>query len=344
MVTMFINAIDQAVIKRYNKDRVPEDQIKVRFVYSPKQRVLNDLLNKAQNLELPVVAVSIAGISRDVNRVFNKLQGSYFVGSDPRFSRNLSQPVPIDLAINVNILTRFQQDMDQILSNILPYCDPYFVISWRTESVPNQEIRSTVVWNGQANVTYPNDLNAGQSARVAADLSFTIKGWLFKTAPDQGDANIYTIISDYSSLSALTTQYALSALDENTERFIINGYPNPVYASPNFINLRTPKTINVYGDYFKRITNVYLSGNTLNGMSLQRPFSGAPTLSAEYVPFYGIKLNQESYRVSNENLISVSVPSLTAGGHLDIIVENQAGYSVLPNKIPIIVPVPYIQH
>ena len=63
MVQMFASAMDDIVVKRYNKYRDAQDSIRCRFVYAPKQRVLADLLDKAQNIQLPVVALTNGGIS-----------------------------------------------------------------------------------------------------------------------------------------------------------------------------------------------------------------------------------------------------------------------------------------
>jgi len=59
-MTQFIAAFNDVTISRYNKDREVQDKINVRYVYSPKDRVLHDLVNKSQHLKLPVVAVSIS--------------------------------------------------------------------------------------------------------------------------------------------------------------------------------------------------------------------------------------------------------------------------------------------
>jgi len=80
MVTQFIAAFDDVVISRYNKDREEQDQINVRYIYAPKQRVLHDIINLNKTLTLPAISVNISGISRDSSRVFNKLDGFYYQG------------------------------------------------------------------------------------------------------------------------------------------------------------------------------------------------------------------------------------------------------------------------
>jgi hypothetical protein len=228
MITMFASAMDDIIVKRYNRYREPQDSIRCRFVYAPKQRVLADLLDKAQNLQLPVVALTNGGINRDPNRVFNKIQGSYMSDPDPTKAKKLLQPVPIDLTINMTILTRFQEDYDQIVTNFIPYFDPYIIVSWRTPSMPDYEIRSQVVWSGNITATYPHDINSTNVARVEGTTSFTFKGWLFKAPPAQGDGKILTITTDLTVEPKLTTLLSLDAIDElTTKRTTLSGQPQP---------------------------------------------------------------------------------------------------------------------
>lgn len=228
MVGMLASALDDIVVKRYNNLREPQDSIRCRFVYAPKQRVLADLLDKAQNLQLPVVALTNGGIARDPNRVFNKIQGSYMTSTNSPFANKLLQPVPIDLTINMTILTRFQEDYDQIVTNFIPYFDPYIIISWRTPSMPDYEIRSQVVWSGNITATYPYDINSTTVARVEGTTSFTFKGWLFKSKPSGPESTIFTINSNYSIESGLNSMLSLDALNElTTERKVLSGHPQP---------------------------------------------------------------------------------------------------------------------
>ena len=77
LLTQFVAAFDDVVISRYNKSRVAKQNVEVRYVFAPKQRVMYDIINKAQNLTLPVVAINLTGVSRDNDRVFNKLTPTY---------------------------------------------------------------------------------------------------------------------------------------------------------------------------------------------------------------------------------------------------------------------------
>lgn len=176
--------------------------------------MLFDLVNPGQNLTLPVVSVTISSISRDVNRVFNKNAGFYAHGTSRESEPGnntfyYKAPVPVNIDVKMSILTRYQSDMDQILSNFVPFNNPYIILSW---TVPKefglpytQEIRSEVLWSGQVNLSYPTDNNGSQKAQIIADTTFTIKGFLFPDpqAPVKNIFKIDTMITAVSSGATL---------------------------------------------------------------------------------------------------------------------------------------------
>jgi hypothetical protein len=223
LVTQFVAAFDDIIIKRYDKNRVPQTNIQVRYVYSPKQRVIYDLVNKAQNITVPVVAVNITNVSRDESRVFNKLAGFYLTrgsseidaGKTSNFYRT---PVPVNITISMSIITKFQTDMDQIISNFVPYNNPYIILSWRVpdDVLPgygtSQEIRSEVLWDGNINLNYPIEITALDKYRITGDTTFTIKGWLFQ-ATQGGTGNIFYIDNNFYATSILTTYETLTSLN-----------------------------------------------------------------------------------------------------------------------------------
>ena len=328
MVTMFISAMDDIVVKRYNKEKVAEDKIKVRFVYAPKQRVLNDLLNKAQNIQLPVVAVSIGGINRDPNRVFNKIEGSYIPSVNSNFLTKLFQPVPIDLTLNLTILTRYQEDYDQIVTNFLPYFDPYIIISWRTPSMKDQEIRSQVIWSGSINTLYPDQLQNTQVARIQGETSFIFKGWMFKSRPVNDTAKIYTATTDTSTLANLSTKYSIEQIDNTTtSRSTLSAQPQPRGITPYFTTTSASDLFTVFGKSFFDVRNVYVSGGGFPASTFINPFSSVPGLSADYPGFNAIRVKQ--YSSNNDDTLTFVMPSATVPGRVDLIIENEAGYGTL---------------
>lgn len=345
MVTMFINAMSDIVIKRFNVHKSSENQIKTRIVYAPKQRVLNDLLNRDQNLVLPVMACYIGGIARDQGRVFNKIVGSFNKLDDGRVL-NEKQPLPIDLTINVSVMTRYQSDMDQILSHLIPYINPYFAVSWRTPARPDFEIRSNVFWNGSVNVQYPTDLQANQVARCVADLSFVFKGWVFQAVPTENVGNIYTINSSYVNDPKLeyydTKPYSiykdeLTSSDDNYDFIQYKAVPpKPKVIEPHQIHVNKYTQINLFGTGFKNALNVYLSGSPVkNASETFSPFSSLSALSAANPSFFAYKLPVTDWRLVEDQHITLLVPSLTSTGNVDVIIEGPAGYGTLTQGVRI---------
>jgi len=212
VLIQFISAFDDVVISRYNSSREEDDQISVRYLYAPKQRVLHDLTNRAQHVTLPAIAVKIGSINYDKDRVFNKIIGSYhprvdkFQGHElTTVSDHLPQPTPVEITIDMSILTKYQTDMDQILSNFIPYNNPYITISWQVPGdllQSTQEIRSEVLWSGNISLDYPVVTTSSDPYRISADTSFTIKSWLFrhKSVPT---GNIFTVNSFFTAISGI---------------------------------------------------------------------------------------------------------------------------------------------
>tara|TARA_R110002033_G_scaffold100148_1_gene148551 strand:+ start:10082 stop:11302 length:1221 start_codon:yes stop_codon:yes gene_type:complete len=203
LLTQFVAAFDDVVISRYNKNREARQNIEVRYVFAPKHRVMYDIINKAQNLTLPVVAINLTGVSRDNDRVFNKLAAAYIPAQEKDASKVSSKflmPVPVNLEVSMSILARYMSDIDQIISNFVPYNNPYIILSWKVPAEfgteYDQEIRSEVLWDGSLSYNTPTETTYSDQFRVTVDTTFTIKGWLFPEKKDTS-GNIYKIDSNF---------------------------------------------------------------------------------------------------------------------------------------------------
>lgn len=362
LLIQFVAAFDDVVIGRFDKNRVEKSKINVRYVYSPKQKVLFDINNKAQNLTLPVIAVNITSIARDETRVFNKLEGFYhqqttnYNQQDVNYTRQVGMPVPINITVNMAILTEYQTDMDQILSNFVPYSNPYIIISWK---VPEefgvgytQEIRSEVLWNGNITLDYPIEQVSTTKPRINAETSFTIKGWLFPDVPNDpykniffinsnfyavtgfGNSGKYTGYDEYNSLSAINV-----ALSSNSETISISAAPqlnnlyfaflNNAYEVESNLTIsqnNSSGTITLQGKMLQYTTSILLSSNVTNFYQnlTSFQFTHYPTVSGYIVP-------TTNYNLLTPNIISLTLPALTANGNFDIVVINEAGWDSTKN-------------
>jgi hypothetical protein len=303
LLEQFVGAFNDIIVKRYDNTKtvVPSSSaIKVDFVYAPKQRVYDTLSTPAPGgLTVPVVAVNINGISRDAKRVFNKLEGFFIEtgdNSDGSLIKKIPQPVPVNIGISMTIVTKLQSDMDQIVSNFVPYCDPYIIISWKIPNPRNPnnpyEIRSEVLWDGNIQLAYPDNLAANQPYRLTATTNFTIKGWLFKKMDDVVK-KIYTIDTNFISSDGTTSENDVVS----TKTSIIKDF-DTVFGVNQGINV-TDFSIQTNAQDIKNFKNTY---STVYGLSSNWEFAydwvegNSPSIkdAVLYVQSNsGIEINQE---------------------------------------------------
>ena len=341
VVAQFIAAFDDIVISRFNKNREEEDQINVRYqyLYAPKQRVMHDIINENKTITLPAVAVNVTGVSRDTSRVFNKIDGFYYSGTsgEERTSKHIKPPVPVNINLSVSVLARYQTDMDQILSNFIPFTNPYVVISWYVPKefglTVDQEIRSEVLWDGNVSLNYPVELVASQKARITADTSFTIKGWLFKDEADPV-GNIFFIDQNFHAENIITDYEDLSSTEATVESFELSGSPVITDIFYNGVKLLDDLTLTsgasgnvlLYGTGFENTETVLFSSNNdslYTSLTSLSATTRQPEVSGQSIPF----------TILNDNIISLDTPPLTASGSIRFIPYNRAGYSFSDNTL-----------
>ena len=353
ILTQFVAAFDGTVIKRFNNSKQERQKVQVRYVFAPKQRVMYDIINKAQNITLPVVTVDLASVSYDSSRAFNKVSKIHtFLTEDKSVS--MPMPTPINLTVNMSILGKYMQDVEQIITNFAPYTNPYIVITWKEPSLEGTpiEIRTEVLWDENITINCPTETTYNEKFRVVADTSFTIKGWLFKD-PNVADKPIYFIENNYIAVDAnWNINQPISALDYDnffeqfkndpnsslyTDTINISGTPTTdgvfyntpgglveaTFNGPVKLNTQTQSnSFIITGDNYSRTTAVLLSSNntsiTDNLTSFNTTYTG---------PVTGFLLPDSNYNILSDNTINVSIPELSGSGNIDIIINNPAGWT-----------------
>ena len=357
LLTQFVAAFDDTIIKRYNKNREAEQEIAVRYVMAPKQRVMYDIVNKAQNLQLPVVSIDLASVSYDTDRVFNKLDNFDNYGEGT--ASNVNTPVPVNLEVNMSIMCRYMSDMDQIISNFVPYTNPYIVLAWR-EPVDQAllsagelpfnpiEIRSEVLWSQNISMNSPKDTTYSEKFRIVADTSFTIKGWLFRNRNETSnpiyfiDTNFINTDKGYNFNPALTaldyeTFYDSLTADADIETVSLSGYPftNTVFynASGYPMPVEEPVTITTQAKQLNKGTFTLIGENydetefvLLSSTSaLTDTLTSVPTTYTGTIDGYLLPLS--SYTVMSDTVMNINLSNLNTAGTFQVVVKNPAGWT-----------------
>jgi len=349
LLTQFVAAFDDTVIKRYDKNGNAKQEIEVRYVFAPKQRVMYDIVNKAQNITLPVVTVDLTSVAYDDKRVFNKINNIHNYVNDVENTK-VHMPVPVNLSIKMSILCRYMQDLEQIITNFIPYSNPYIVIAWQepTDTGNINEIRTEVLWDQTISMTPPTELSYTDKFRAVADTTFTIKGWLFRDRNEPTKA-IYFIENNFINSSPnFNFNQPISSLDYSSffndlssvvdiDTFTLSAIPNitNIYYNTTGSQLETnqPRTINrsvsdldlynynLLGENFNKTEFVMLSSNnktlTNNFTAIDTTYTGSAS---------GFLLPSSNFTILSDNVMNITIPTLSGDGKFDIIIKNPAGW------------------
>jgi len=321
---MLEHALDDIEIRRY-EDMTGKmtDKIKVNFVYGPKSRILQDIKGQPDTIKFPVIGMTMTGMGRDDARNKNKIQD--IVYKNPQGGYTNISPIPWNINVQLNILSKFQQDLDQIIQNIAIFINPYLVYSLQ-EPKTGKELRVEVNWDGQVAIEYPTvggDLPNDKSYRLSASLNMVIKTWLFRTSQDPvkpicfiyDDIVITDMLScDYDKLSSNTA-------DNVTESYSISGVPQLRYIDKYYFKTTDTPTITVEGGGFERVTSLFVSGSD----SSMYPMSAynAPDGSV----FNGYPISE--YSIFSPQKLSFDLPAAKVIGFTDIIAVTDCGWSRL---------------
>jgi len=348
LLTQFLAAFNDCIIKRYDNDRVAKSNLEVRYVIAPKQRVLYDIINEQHNITLPVVSVNVTSISRDNDRVFNKIEGFYLPTSYQNRQKPYTKvraPIPIKIEVSMSIIGKYQLDVDQIISNFAPYNDPYIVLAWTIPADAGLgyegEIRSKVLWGGNVSLTPPIDLTPSDKYRVVADTSFTIEGWLFKKFEES--APIYVVnttfhteetnnlnYESYFTLSGSNISLTGADLPSTTDVISVSGVPSieNIFVNLSGTGLQIPVTENItinnqlsntsfiiYGDFLKSMKYLMLSSADT---SLFSPVTSVTTIKDGVVS--GVLV--ENYTVVTDDVLTFALPYTSQTGEFIIVTAN----------------------
>lgn len=199
MLQQFIAVIDNAIVMRYsvNKEdntRELDEIIKPGYILGTKQRVMFDIINKAKNYELPVVIISLQGISfakerqaaknRDITVNTNNADSSY------------ARPTPISIKVEVTIMTKYMTDLYQIYGKLATQFQPALAYSWfvpQTIQTNWVELRNKIEWDGELSLDVRTESKESDEDKFTGKMNFTIDGWLFPTMNHCTDGIIYNI-------------------------------------------------------------------------------------------------------------------------------------------------------
>ena len=209
-IIAFGTVFNNIVVKRKQSNRKedPIESLKVPCQYGPIQKYLAiiaaepDPTRQAMQITLPRISFEIKGLHYDGSRKLVPTQFSKTVppkgkdadGRPVQYSQFL--PVPYNLDVELNIISKNQDDGLQILEQILPNFHPALNVSIEVIDETQEERDIAIVLNG---VGYTDDYEGDYTARrtLLWTLNFTVKTYLF--GPVDAARDIRKITLDYRS-------------------------------------------------------------------------------------------------------------------------------------------------
>ena len=183
-----LDVFNNIVIDRRNQSGV-QKLIHVPCVYGNRSRILKSMENADKTLKPPLIVITKGSLTRDTLRVADTNNGLLFQSGVGDYDVLKNRPNPMNIEFELSIVTKYEDDMDQIISNFIPMLTPDLYVVWPNPKQIGKNLKSQVVWDGSINYEYPTDIGETDPYRIIVTTNFTYKTWIFPGLgqdPDDG--------------------------------------------------------------------------------------------------------------------------------------------------------------
>jgi hypothetical protein len=187
-------------IKHENENGDDISLIKVPIAYGPVQKFLARLdekpdLRKRVAITLPRMSFEMTTIQYDPTRKVSTVQ-TFQANRSGVGPVKVYMPAPYNIGIQLSIITKYQDDMLQIIEQILPFFQPHFNLSIDlVNSIGEKRDIPIVLDNISMSDDYEGDFSTRRS--LVYTLNFTAKTSLFGPISDSSDNLIKKVQVDY---------------------------------------------------------------------------------------------------------------------------------------------------
>jgi len=198
-IIAFGTLFNEIYIKHLDKDGDVYNEMKVPLAYGPTQKFLARLeqqadLNKPIAITLPRMSFEMTSIQYDSTRKSGVTQS--FKASDGNNLKKVFMPVPYNVGMQLNIMSKLNDDVLQIIEQILPYFQPSFNLTIDLVDSIGEKRDIPIVLDS---ISFTDDYEGDYSTRriLIYTLNFTAKTHLFGPIADSTDGLIRKVQVDY---------------------------------------------------------------------------------------------------------------------------------------------------
>lgn len=175
VIVQFLDMFNDINIARYNDDGQIFKYIKVPLRFMPKEKMFMWLKDRRNDKYYPIMSSQLNGIELATDRITNKGE-TIRINIDEEYKR-IFNPTPYNLNFQLNIMSKFMVDQDQILEQILPFFTPnaFMMIDIPELGV---ELENKVIFNScSMDKTYEIPMDSYRV--IVYTLDFTVQTYLF---------------------------------------------------------------------------------------------------------------------------------------------------------------------
>lgn len=181
----FLNIFRNIRVAKYDENGNFAQYVTLPIKNANKEKFYYWLKDRKHEKRFPILGVSMAGIELDRNRLANKKYESYFTTSDTTGSKTMKEYYnisPWTITYNVEIVSLYVIEMDQILEQILPYFNPENFVRVNIPEIENT-INVKVLMLG-ATKNGDTTIDMGDYRYVSWSLTFQAQTYLFRPIKD----------------------------------------------------------------------------------------------------------------------------------------------------------------
>ena len=174
-------------------------EIKVPIAYGPIQKFLARIeqkpdLRKRVAITLPRMSFEMNSLRYDPGRKVSTVQT--FNSTNGNTPVKVYMPVPYNIGMELNIITKINDDMLQIIEQILPYFQPQFNLTIDlVDSIGEKRDIPIIIENIQMSDNYEGDYQ--ERRNLIYTINFTAKTYLFGRIADSTEGLIKKVQVDY---------------------------------------------------------------------------------------------------------------------------------------------------
>ena len=238
IVTAFGTLFNDIQIRHYDESGNPISVLKVPLAYGPTQKFLSRIDQQPEGdrkvaITLPRMSFEMTSIDYDPQRKSSVIQTFSSPRVDSSKPAKVYSPAPYNIQFELNIMSKLQDDVLQIVEQILPFFQPSYNVS--VKLLPEiQEVRDLPVILNRVGFRddYENDFKTRRI--IMYTLTFTVKGYLFGEVPSDSQGLIKKVQVDYATDAILNAKrevrYTVTpkALQDYNADDVINASDDPL--------------------------------------------------------------------------------------------------------------------